>query len=318
MQVLTICIPVFNCEETICECIDSVLKYYANENVQILIIDNASTDNTYNIVKSYDNKKIYSRRNFKNLGFAENFKKCIKFSQGEYITFLGGDDVLINNNLIKTIDWIKINPSVFMSGSDLRVFVETSNNPTRNCVFGNKETIYNAGDTALIEWWLASTLSSIGGWIVSSIAAKKYVNLIPNHTIIPQFFLGFYIAKEFDVSYYPTLYFAQRLSNNNQQLANQQYLSLSSFLDLNTLISLINNYSVRQKLSIQLCKMVCENLLSFCAIGGFSLFLKALKFSITLDVKTVLCIKYLIFVFFCLLLPDIVIKKLLLFYRKNM
>jgi glycosyltransferase involved in cell wall biosynthesis len=315
MPTITICIPVYNRESTICDAIDSVIQNYG-AHAQILVINNASTDDTSIAIGKYKNQIDYIENN-KNIGFAENFKKSIKFARGKYITFLGGDDVLINKDLLRLVEWMERNPFVALVGSDLRIFLDNPNKPTRSAKFGDREVIYSAGVSALTEWWLASTLASIGGWVVTSAAAKKYVDRVPSHTIIPQCYLGFYVANKYDVGYLPVEFFAQRLSNTENQLANMQYLSITTMDDFHGLVaSLDNDKFAQQTLYSQLSKMICANLISYAAFGGKRTFFQAYRYAILFDKKNIFSPKFLLFSVCGIILPTFVIRNMLENYRK--
>lgn len=315
MSNITICIPVYNCESTICDAIDSVIQNYG-AHAQILIINNASTDNTSVMIEKYKNQIDYIENN-ENIGFAENFKKCIKFARGRYLTFLGGDDVAINGDMLSLVEWMERNPFVALAGSDLRIFSDNPNKPTRNARFGNRETIYSAGVSAITEWWLTSTLASIGGWVVASAVAKKYVDRVPSHTIIPQCYIGFYVASEYAVGYLPVEFFAQRLSNTENQLANLQYLSITTMEDFHDLVSSLDNDEFAQKvLYSQLSKMICENLVSYAAFGGKRTFIRAYKYAFIFNKKYIFSPKFLFFSVCGIILPTSIIRKILENYRK--
>ena len=94
---ISIVIPTYNREKFIQSCIDSVLDS-GDENIEIIIVDNASTDKTLLKVKKYEkdprirviiNKNNHERSFSRNLG--------IRQSTGKFITLLDSDDKLNNN-----------------------------------------------------------------------------------------------------------------------------------------------------------------------------------------------------------------------------
>lgn len=99
MTKFSIIIPAYNCEKYICRTIESVLNQQY-ENYEILIIDDGSTDNTYNLCKKYtqDNSKIkcFSK---KNEGVSSARNDGIKYATGDYILFLDADDYFLDNAL---------------------------------------------------------------------------------------------------------------------------------------------------------------------------------------------------------------------------
>src|SRR5699024_5259319 len=93
---LSIVLPVYNVENYLEECLESLIKQTENKvNFEIIAIDDGSTDNSYNILKSYrkylPNMKIYTQEN-SGLSFTRN--KGIKLSKGDYIYFLDSDDLI--------------------------------------------------------------------------------------------------------------------------------------------------------------------------------------------------------------------------------
>lgn len=88
----SIIVPAYNVEEYIEDAIKSVLRQNY-ENYEIIVVDDASTDNTLSILNSIksDKLKIYSIQH-KGVSYARNF--AIKKAKGDFIIFLDSDDML--------------------------------------------------------------------------------------------------------------------------------------------------------------------------------------------------------------------------------
>jgi len=87
----------FNSEKTIKETITSVL-HQTNSNFEYIIIDGKSTDNTVAIIKQFEplfkEKKIhYKWISEKDTGIYDAFNKGVRLAKGEWISFLGSDDI---------------------------------------------------------------------------------------------------------------------------------------------------------------------------------------------------------------------------------
>lgn len=95
---LSIIIPVYNSEKTICKCIDSILEQDLKEK-EIILIDDGSKDNSLKILLEYEKKydfiKVISQENA-GQGVARN--KGINLAIGNYITFVDSDDYLFGTN----------------------------------------------------------------------------------------------------------------------------------------------------------------------------------------------------------------------------
>ncbi len=96
---ITVIIPCYNGSHFISEAIESVLAQ-SHTNWELLIIDDASTDNSTDVVKKYcHDKRIRILKNKKNLGIAKTKNRGIKDSKGEFIAFLDQDDIWRDDKL---------------------------------------------------------------------------------------------------------------------------------------------------------------------------------------------------------------------------
>lgn len=96
---ITIIIPVYNCEKYISRCMDSIINQNYNS-VEIIIINDGSTDNTLEKCKKYDeNYKNIRIINQTNRGVCYSRNIGIKNAQGKYILFIDADDYLLENSL---------------------------------------------------------------------------------------------------------------------------------------------------------------------------------------------------------------------------
>jgi glycosyltransferase involved in cell wall biosynthesis len=94
---VSICIPTFNSENYLREAIESAL-IQNNQDLEIVIVDNCSTDHTGTLVKDFqkrEDRRIRFYKNDRNIGLAGNFNKCLEYAKGEYIKFLCSDDLLL-------------------------------------------------------------------------------------------------------------------------------------------------------------------------------------------------------------------------------
>jgi glycosyltransferase involved in cell wall biosynthesis len=89
---VTIGIPVFNDERFIYGAIKSALSQ-TYKNIEVIILDDASTDETSNICKIFKNKTRYIR-NEKNMGIGYGRWKICQEAKGDYIAFVSADDLL--------------------------------------------------------------------------------------------------------------------------------------------------------------------------------------------------------------------------------
>ena len=157
---VSVCIPVFNGENYIRDCIQSVLdQEYLN--YELLVVDNCSTDDTAKIVKEIDDKRINYIKNVKNIGSVENFNKCIKEAQGEYFVLLPHDDLLLPNCLKQYVSKFK-DKDVGFSYSSIRFVDENGGtkyskiNHPKNKTFSSEETIAD-----IVEYFVPIQLAMV-------------------------------------------------------------------------------------------------------------------------------------------------------------
>ena len=101
----SIIINVYNGEKYIKECIFSVLSQNCGE-YELIIIDDCSDDNTLEIVKSYNDKRIKILALKENQGVANARNVALKECRGNYLFFLDSDDYIENNLLYMAKDEI--------------------------------------------------------------------------------------------------------------------------------------------------------------------------------------------------------------------
>jgi abequosyltransferase len=97
---LSICIPTYNRAKYLPELLDSIIVQAPTDGaLEITVSDNASTDNTEELIKTYQQKFpfIIYHRNSENLGADRNFLKCVEIASGEYCWLMGSDDKLVED-----------------------------------------------------------------------------------------------------------------------------------------------------------------------------------------------------------------------------
>lgn len=107
-ELVSIITPMYNAEKYIAQTIESVQKQ-SYQNWEMLIIDDASTDKSEEIVKKYSgrDKRIKYHRQNKNCGIANARNTAIKMAQGTYLAFLDSDDMWKNDKLEKQIQYMQ-------------------------------------------------------------------------------------------------------------------------------------------------------------------------------------------------------------------
>ena len=144
---VSVIIPVYNTEKYLRECLDSVVNQTL-QNIEIICINDCSTDNSLQILQEYANKdgRIKIINNEKNLGSAESRNKGILLTTGEYIGFIDSDDYIsldYYDNLMKNA--ILFNADISAT-SKAKVFSEEDDSFYKNLGLNNKITISDIAD----------------------------------------------------------------------------------------------------------------------------------------------------------------------------
>lgn len=117
---VSVIIPTFNSATTLAEAVNSVLQG-TYENVEILIADDASTDDTEKIVADWLQRESRIRyyRNKRNLGVSGTRNLMIEQARGKYIAFLDSDDTWEPTKLEVCLEILRENPDIKASGHAL-------------------------------------------------------------------------------------------------------------------------------------------------------------------------------------------------------
>jgi glycosyltransferase involved in cell wall biosynthesis/predicted O-methyltransferase YrrM len=131
--IISVVIPTYNSALTIIQAIDSVLNQTFN-NLEIIVVDDGSTDNTRNVIDSYitSGSITYLYQENKGCGAARN--AGINIAKGEYIALLDADDYWDSNKLAKQLEVFKKNENTIVCYTEA-IQVDTYGKiiyPTRN------------------------------------------------------------------------------------------------------------------------------------------------------------------------------------------
>lgn len=110
---VSIGLPVYNGEQYLRETLDSILAQTFTD-FELIISDNASTDNTEGICREYADrdKRISYYRNLKNIGAAGNYNRTFELSSGRYFKWAAHDDLIAPEFLERCVAVLDSEPSV--------------------------------------------------------------------------------------------------------------------------------------------------------------------------------------------------------------
>jgi GT2 family glycosyltransferase len=103
MKKISVIIVTYNSKEEIIPCVESVsLNQFESSDIEIVIIDNNSTDGTFEILNKLNYHHIKIFRNDNNVGYTRAVNQGIKYSTGDYL-FLLNPDTVLKHNCIKLL-----------------------------------------------------------------------------------------------------------------------------------------------------------------------------------------------------------------------
>ena len=126
MEKIDILLATYNGSKYLHEQLDSILSQ-SYGNINVIIRDDGSSDNTVMIIKEYeqkDNRVKLLSDNLGNLGFVRNFEKLMKNSTSEYLMFSDQDDIWYNNKVETSYKRIKAIEEI--NGKSCPILVHTN------------------------------------------------------------------------------------------------------------------------------------------------------------------------------------------------
>lgn len=126
LPLVSVLMPAYNVEKYIGASIDSILNQ-EYKNLELIIIDDASTDSTLNIIQCYKDSRLVCLKNLENLGVTKCRNKLISLAKGEFIAFLDSDDIAIASRLKLQVFFLNKNPQIDLVGSRIQYMNESGN-----------------------------------------------------------------------------------------------------------------------------------------------------------------------------------------------
>lgn len=122
---ISVVMPAYNAEKHIAEAIESILNQTFTD-FELLIIDDASTDKTFEIAKDYADKdsRIKIIRNTENLNIGGSLNKGISEAKAEIIARMDADDISLPDRFQKQYDLLQSDPKIAVVGGDIIVLEE--------------------------------------------------------------------------------------------------------------------------------------------------------------------------------------------------
>ncbi|MGG7161199.1 glycosyltransferase [Clostridium baratii] len=133
---LSIIVPIFNVEEYVVECVESIVNQKTNILFEIILINDGSTDNSREKIKKYSNTNNVTIIDQENLGLSAARNTGLKIAKGKYIIFIDSDDFIEEDFIDKLYKYANENMlDVVFSG--YKIFTSKDDKKIYKCIYKN-------------------------------------------------------------------------------------------------------------------------------------------------------------------------------------
>lgn len=236
---ISVIIPVYNVEDYLHVCINSVLKQ-TYQNFEIICIDDASTDSSSEILDYFHRKdsRIKILKNDQNMGPGYSRNQGLKIAKGKYISFLDGDDWLSLDSfekLVKQAENRKLDVLIFKNmfySEDLKEFI--LDNSDINFIDNFKSKVFNHFDLNKEELFSICN-SSCNKLYLKSFLEKNNIKFT-NKNLIHENYLFFFkvITSARRISVIDEYFYNKR--NHNAAITNSKYERIFDDIEICNLI----------------------------------------------------------------------------------
>lgn len=112
---LSVCIPTYNRAAFIGETLESILPQ-VNESIEVVVVDGASTDNTAEVVASFQNRfaNLLYHRGAQNMGVDRDMATAVELARGEYCWLMSSDDLIKPGAISRMLEEIQSGADIYL------------------------------------------------------------------------------------------------------------------------------------------------------------------------------------------------------------
>lgn len=115
-SLVTVILPLYNAEAYISNTVQSILDQ-TYTNIELIIIDDASIDNSIKIVQSFDDKRITLIQKAVNTGYTDSLNMGLELAKGKYIARMDADDIAHPERIAKQVAYMEANSTCVLCGT---------------------------------------------------------------------------------------------------------------------------------------------------------------------------------------------------------
>ncbi len=168
MTKVSIIIPLYNSEAYITQTIDSCLAQ-THRNIEIIVVENGSTDKSYQVVKSIDDKRLnIFQISTPNAAAARNFG--YQKAKGTYILFLDADDVMASNKIELQLAALSKKPQGWIASC---AWAKFKTNTTEAIISPQEVWQMQNPVTWCVTSWMGGGMMALSGWLIPKPIIKQ-------------------------------------------------------------------------------------------------------------------------------------------------
>jgi glycosyltransferase involved in cell wall biosynthesis len=171
-SLVSILIPLYNAEDYIAETLQSCLSQ-TYENIEIIVVDDGSTDRSLSIAKLYEEKypaiKVYSQKN-SGAPRARNF--AFEKSEGAYIQYLDADDLMTENKIASQIEQVKQYGDTSIYSCRFEHFVKSPGDRGGR-VQRSVDRSFDSGLDWIVQSWIDGWMGVVMSWLTPRYLIEK-------------------------------------------------------------------------------------------------------------------------------------------------
>lgn len=207
---ISVCIATYNGGRFIKEQLESIISQLS-ENDELIISDDGSTDNTVDIISSFNDNRIILLYNNNKHGFVGNFENALKMSKGDYV-FLSDQDDIWKPNKVKVVKEQLRQYALIVHDAEL---VDGEGKPLGKNYFST----LHGKESFLANLWKTR-------WLGCCMAFRREVLEaclpFPNGIIAHDYWIGMYGMIKFDYCFMKDALISYRRHNNNVSTSSEK------------------------------------------------------------------------------------------------
>ena len=118
------------------ESIDSILNQ-TYSNIEVIIVDDGSTDDSVSVIESYTDERIKLVRNPENIGLTKSLNIALRHCKGEFVARMDSDDICLPERFEKQVKFLKEHKEAIVCGTGAQLIGDWKKDHSREFIFRN-------------------------------------------------------------------------------------------------------------------------------------------------------------------------------------